>query len=53
VERYDLRQTVSNVVDDHHDLDQLGLIGVRVTPIEVCHEFFTALLELLVAVIEE
>ena len=35
VERYDLRQTVFNVVDDHHDLDQLGLIGVRVTPIEL------------------
>ena len=52
MERYDLRQTVSNVVIDHHDLDQLGLIGVRVAPNEVCHEFLTALFELLVAVLE-
>ena len=49
--RYDIRQTISIVVIDHHELDQLELIGVRVAPMEVCHEYSTALFELLVAVL--
>ena len=52
MERYDLCQTIPIVVIDHHDLGQLGLIGVRVSPTEVCHEYPTALFELLVAVLE-
>ena len=52
MERYDLRQTIPIVVIDHHELDRLGLIGVRVAPIKVCHGYPTALFELLVAVLE-
>ena len=48
MERYDLRQTISIVVIDHHEVDRLGLIGVRVAPNEVCHESPTALFKLLV-----